>query len=47
MCVSVKRFNIKTEKDIEISMMANPSHLEVVGPVALGKTKSHQFYAND
>lgn len=28
-------------------MLANPSHLEVVGPVALGKTKAQQFFNND
>jgi len=28
-------------------MLANPSHLEVVGPVALGKTKAQQFFTQD
>ncbi|OAF70524.1 Alpha-ketoglutarate dehydrogenase, partial [Intoshia linei] len=34
-------------KDISMSLVANPSHLEAVGPVVLGKVKADQFYNND
>ena len=30
-----------------IDLLANPSHLEAVDPVALGKTHSMQFYQNN
>ena len=37
----------KDKTAIHLTLMANPSHLEAVNPVALGKTKAKQFYAND
>ena len=37
--------NIK-DKTVTISLLANPSHLEAVNPVALGKTRAVQTYQN-
>jgi 2-oxoglutarate dehydrogenase E1 component len=34
-------------KKVHLSLIANPAHLEAVGPVVLGKTKALQFYSND
>ena len=34
-------------KKVQISLVANPSHLEAVNPVVQGKTKALQFYLND
>ncbi|KAI9261804.1 oxoglutarate dehydrogenase, E1 component [Helicostylum pulchrum] len=34
-------------KRVHLSLVANPSHLEAVDPVVLGKTKALQFYAKD
>ena len=34
-------------KSMTIDLLANPSHLEAVDPVALGKTHSMQFYQNN
>jgi 2-oxoglutarate dehydrogenase E1 component len=34
-------------KLVHLSLSANPSHLEAVGPVTLGKTRSKQFLSND
>lgn len=42
-----KRFNPVSKKDIMMSLMANPSHLEAVDPVVQGKTKAEQFYCDD
>lgn len=42
-----KRFNRVSRKDITMSLMANPSHLEAVDPVVMGKTKAEQFYCKD
>ncbi|KAJ9160071.1 hypothetical protein P3X46_025506 [Hevea brasiliensis] len=32
---------------IHLSLVANPSHLEAVDPVVLGKTRAKQYYTND
>ncbi|CAK7325637.1 unnamed protein product [Dovyalis caffra] len=32
---------------IHLSLLANPSHLEAVDPVVLGKTRAKQYYTND
>ncbi|XP_063934052.1 2-oxoglutarate dehydrogenase-like, mitochondrial [Zophobas morio] len=32
---------------IHLSLVANPSHLEAVNPVVLGKVRAEQFYRND
>ncbi|RVE55510.1 hypothetical protein OJAV_G00235570 [Oryzias javanicus] len=42
-----KRMNRVSDKQITISLMANPSHLEAVDPVVQGKTKAEQFYSGD
>ncbi|KAI9483426.1 MAG: oxoglutarate dehydrogenase, E1 component [Benjaminiella poitrasii] len=34
-------------KRVHLSLVANPSHLEAVNPVVLGKTKALQFYGRD
>ncbi len=34
-------------KKINLSLVANPSHLEAVDPVVLGKTRAIQFFFND
>merc|ERR1719461_1063121 len=45
--ISHERHNYKTKKPINISVVANPSHLEAVDPVVQGKVKAEQFYRND
>ncbi|XP_053161746.1 2-oxoglutarate dehydrogenase-like, mitochondrial isoform X3 [Hemicordylus capensis] len=42
-----ERINRSTNKNITLSLVANPSHLEAVDPVAQGKTKAEQFYRGD
>ncbi|KAI9124562.1 hypothetical protein K1719_004484 [Acacia pycnantha] len=34
-------------KRIHLSLVANPSHLEAVNPVVIGKTRAKQYYSND
>lgn len=34
-------------KTVNLSLVANPSHLEAVDPVVLGKTRALQFFLND
>ncbi|XP_004307551.1 PREDICTED: 2-oxoglutarate dehydrogenase, mitochondrial-like [Fragaria vesca subsp. vesca] len=34
-------------KRLHLSLVANPSHLEAVDPVVVGKTRAKQFYSND
>nr|GMD59017.1 2-oxoglutarate dehydrogenase, mitochondrial-like [Ipomoea batatas] len=34
-------------KRIHLSLVANPSHLEAVDPVVVGKTRAKQYYTND
>lgn len=34
-------------KQIHLSLVANPSHLEAVDPVVIGKTRAKQYYSND
>jgi len=45
--MSYDRTSGKSNKLIHLSLMANPSHLEAVDPVVLGKTRAKQFYAGD
>jgi 2-oxoglutarate dehydrogenase E1 component len=33
--------------NIHLSLVANPSHLEAVNPVVLGKVRAKQYYANN
>ncbi|XP_061795379.1 2-oxoglutarate dehydrogenase-like, mitochondrial isoform X1 [Nerophis lumbriciformis] len=42
-----ERINRETNKNITLSLMANPSHLEAVDPVVQGKAKAEQFYRGD
>lgn len=42
-----RRINRVTDKNITLSLVANPSHLEAVDPVVQGKTKADQFYCGD
>jgi 2-oxoglutarate dehydrogenase E1 component len=35
------------KRTMHVSLCANPSHLEAVYPVVIGKTKAKQFYIND
>jgi len=42
-----ERLNRKTNKIIQMSLCANPSHLEAVDPVVQGKTRAEQFYRGD
>eukprot|EP00118_Oscarella_pearsei_P028876 m.3177 g.3177 ORF g.3177 m.3177 type:complete len:996 (+) comp9096_c0_seq1:289-3276(+) len=44
---SIERENTVTGKQIKISIVANPSHLEAVDPVVQGKTRAEQFYSKD
>ncbi|KAK7112604.1 2-oxoglutarate dehydrogenase complex component E1-like isoform X1 [Littorina saxatilis] len=45
--MSHERLNRVTNKNIRLAVVANPSHLEAVDPVAQGKTKAEQFYRGD
>ncbi|TRY96861.1 hypothetical protein DNTS_015418 [Danionella cerebrum] len=42
-----RRINRVTDRNITLSLVANPSHLEAVNPVVQGKTKAEQFYRGD
>ncbi|XP_061119574.1 2-oxoglutarate dehydrogenase complex component E1-like isoform X4 [Conger conger] len=42
-----RRINRVTNRNITMSLVANPSHLEAVDPVVQGKTKAEQFYRGD
>lgn len=39
-----RRINRVTDRNITLSLVANPSHLEAADPVVMGKTKAEQFY---
>ncbi|KAJ8978434.1 hypothetical protein NQ317_019673 [Molorchus minor] len=43
----IERLNRVTNKNIRLAVVANPSHLETVDPVAEGKTRAEQFYRGD
>ncbi|XP_064421602.1 2-oxoglutarate dehydrogenase complex component E1 isoform X1 [Latimeria chalumnae] len=42
-----RRINRVTDRNITLSLVANPSHLEAVNPVVQGKAKAEQFYCGD
>lgn len=42
-----RRINRVTDRNITLSLVANPSHLEAADPVVQGKTKAEQFYSGD
>eukprot|EP00897_Mesotaenium_endlicherianum_P004573 jgi/Mesen1/4143/ME000218S03262 len=37
----------RTGKRVHLSLVANPSHLEAVNPVVIGKTRAKQYYTGD
>jgi 2-oxoglutarate dehydrogenase E1 component len=37
----------RSGKKVHISLLANPSHLEAVDPVVIGKVRAHQYFAKD
>jgi len=43
----VERLNRATNKNIRLSVVANPSHLEAVNPIVEGKVRAEQFYRGD
>ena len=43
----IERLNRATNKNIRMSVVANPSHLEAVNPIVEGKTRAEQFYRGD
>merc|ERR1712088_574981 len=43
----IERLNRVTNKNIRLSVVANPSHLEAVDPVVQGEVKAEQFYRGD
>jgi len=44
---SVDKRNNKNDKNVRISIVANPSHLEAVDPIVQGKTRAEQFFMGD
>jgi len=44
---SVEKLNRINDKNVRISIVANPSHLEAVDPVVQGKTRAEQFFRGD
>lgn len=44
---TIKHMNEAAKKQIILCLVANPSHLETVNTVALGKCKAEQFYRGD
>ena len=45
--MSHERINRVTNRNIRLSVVANPSHLEASDPVVQGKTKAEQYYRGD
>lgn len=45
--LTVERTNRVTNKKITMFIVANPSHLETVAPIAQGKIRAEQFYKGD
>jgi len=43
----VERLNRATNRNIRLSVVANPSHLEAVNPLVEGKVRAEQFYRGD
>merc|ERR1719192_1080505 len=43
----IERLNRATNKNIRLSVVANPSHLEAANPIVEGKVKAEQFYRGD
>ncbi|XP_071506052.1 2-oxoglutarate dehydrogenase complex component E1-like [Diadema antillarum] len=45
--MSMTRHNHISKRNINLALVANPSHLEAVDPVVQGKTRAEQFYRGD
>lgn len=45
--MSHETINHASKELINVSLCANPSHLEAVDPIVVGKCKAEQFYRND
>merc|ERR1711962_200041 len=43
----IERLNRANNRNIKLSVVANPSHLEAVNPVVEGKVRAEQFYRGD
>lgn len=43
----MERLNRRTNKNITMAIVANPSHLEAADPVMQGKARAEQFYRGD
>jgi len=43
----IERLNRATNKNIRLSVVANPSHLEAANPIVEGKVRAEQFYRGD
>ncbi|EPB77278.1 oxoglutarate dehydrogenase (succinyl-transferring), E1 component [Ancylostoma ceylanicum] len=45
--VCIERLNRQSQRKMKIAVVANPSHLEAVDPVVMGKVRAEAFYAGD
>ncbi|CAJ0587449.1 unnamed protein product, partial [Mesorhabditis spiculigera] len=45
--VCIERLNRQSQRNVKIAVVANPSHLEAVDPVVLGKVRAEAFYSGD
>ncbi|TKR81794.1 hypothetical protein L596_015612 [Steinernema carpocapsae] len=45
--VCIERLNRQSQRNVKIAVVANPSHLEAVDPVVMGKVRAEAFYGND
>lgn len=45
--VFVQRMNRVTNKNVKIVVLANPSHLESICPVTVGRVRAEQFFGSD
>ncbi|VIO87576.1 2-oxoglutarate dehydrogenase E1 component, mitochondrial precursor, putative [Brugia malayi] len=45
--ISLERLNRVSGRKIKIAVVANPSHLEAVDPIVLGKVRAESFYNGD
>lgn len=43
----IERMNSESNRMFRFSLVANPSHLEAVNPLVLGRTRAEQFYNGD
>uniref|UniRef100_A0A0N4U861 2-oxoglutarate dehydrogenase, mitochondrial n=1 Tax=Dracunculus medinensis TaxID=318479 RepID=A0A0N4U861_DRAME len=45
--VCIERLNRQSQRNVRIAVVANPSHLEAVDPVVMGKVRAEAFYSGD